>query len=198
MTDADPSKLRRIRALLNLAECASTPGPGDEREATSEEERADALEMAMRLMALYGIERAHLAALDPTSDPIDGTWVDLAEPYGAAKGHLMNRVAGPLRCRTLLYQVGRGNKRISVVGAASDRERTIMLYTSLLVQCATEVSRIKGGTAGRSRSLRNAFMYGYANRIHERLQEFEKRTVDETSDPTGTALVLVDRATLVD
>ncbi len=186
MTDVNATKLRQIRALLELAEHPSTP----------DGERTQALETAMRMMALYGIERAHLAATGAVSDPIDATTIQAPEPYGLAKACLLNGIGGVFRCR-VIRTPRKGT--LTIVGAASDREQVVMLYTSLLVQSSTEASRVAGNNAGHTRSRRNTFLHSYVNRIEERLTALHRRVVDEvTLREPGTALVLVDRTALVD
>lgn len=185
MTEANPATLRRVRSLLDLAEHTDTPP----------EERDHAMATAMRIMALHGIARAQLTASGGAPDPIDTTEVELGSSYTKGKCHLLWRIAKALRCKSI-YHIG--GRRSTVVGAASDRERVIMLYTSLLIQFATEASKLTGDSAGRTRALRAGFLWGFANRVGERLADHEGRAVAEASDSSGVALVLSDRSVLVD
>jgi hypothetical protein len=188
---ADEKALRRIRAMLDMAERASTP----------EGERQQALETAMRLMSLYGIEQAHLVGAGEVRDEIGSSVINLTDPHSHGKFLLVHYLAKALRCKAIATKYGGSRyQEVTVVGAESDRARVEMLYTSLLVQAYQRLSFISGPSAGRTRVLRASFLRGFAFRIGERLTEIEVRTIteDTTSTGSGAEIVLVDRVAQVD
>ena len=90
MNDHDPI-LAKVRKLLALAE--------DPAATTHEAETYTA--KATQLIADYGIDRALLAAADPTRDPIGDRVVVLDAPYAADKADLLATVATSLRCASV-------------------------------------------------------------------------------------------------
>ena len=56
---------------------------------------------AAQLIADYGIDRALLAAADPSRDPVGDRVVDLDPPYAADKAELLATVATRLRCKAV-------------------------------------------------------------------------------------------------
>jgi hypothetical protein len=196
MTDTPENILRRVRALLDRAEHASTPEP----------ERELAMVRATQLMADYGIQRTMLAANRLGSDPIDQTTIKITDPYSFEKASLLRAVAKPLGCETVRWRDGRRTRSMTIVGAESDRERVNMLYTSLLLQAERGMlAEVSGGYyAADTRAMRAGYLAGFAERIRERLKEAERRAARDYdvahagSGEPGTAIVLADRAALVD
>lgn len=195
MTEPSESILRRVRALLDIAE----------HERTGEHERDAAMAKATDLMAAYGIQRTMLAASSLTvDDPIDQTVIAMTDPYSYEKATLLVRITNALRCETLIYKQGRRATRVAIVGAASDRERVNMLYTSLLIQALRgmlrEVSPYRD--AGETKARRAAYLVGFACQVGERLRVAETRAARDYDEQRpagtpGTELVLADRTALV-
>jgi len=194
MTEPSESVLRRVRALLERAEHERTPEP----------ERDSAMTMAARLMAEYGIVRTMLAATGEIDNTIDETVIKMTDPYSYEKASLLHLVAKALGCKTMSYSSGRRRTRVSVVGAASDRERVNMLYTSLLLQAERGMHREVGGyDAANTRARRAGFFAGFTQRVYQRLLEAEQRAAQDydtehVGTGNGTALVLAGRAALVE
>lgn len=195
MTEPSESVLRRIRALLERAEHANT----------GEHEREAAMAKAADLMAAYGVQRTMLSATQGVDDPIDATVIAMTDPYSYEKAMLLIYIAIALHCKTHRWWRGRKTTRVAIIGAASDRERIEMLYTSLLIQAQRGMFRESSPypDAAATKGLRAAFLVGFGMRIGERLTEAEARaaqTYDEQrpAGSVGTELVLVDRAALVE
>jgi len=186
MTEPSQSKLRQVRRLLDVAEHPNTDSI----------ERENAMAKAMELMQLYSIDRAMLAMSNPDSDPIDMTVIDIPAAYFRAKVSLLNSIADNFRCKLVFNRYAKNAK---IVGADSDREQVIMLYTSLMIQLTRELLSVSGYSAGNTKSLRNTFMHGYRASDSQRLAALHQRVEQqaETGQP-GTALVLADRKSLVD
>ncbi|MEQ3549705.1 DUF2786 domain-containing protein [Pseudonocardia nematodicida] len=184
--------LDRIRKLLAKAERAGTP---DEAEIYT----AKAVEM----MARHGVDEVLLAASGPPrNDPVGGVRIEIEDPYSGAKARLLGWTAAALRCRWVMHDV-RGTRvgAVTVFGFASDRERVELLYTSLLLQAARQLTRVRPEHPGESvTAYRRSWIYGFAYRVHERLRQAEEAAVAE-APPAGTtsaALVLADRGDRVD
>jgi hypothetical protein len=194
-TEADGTKLERVRKLLAKAERAGTP----------EEERAYT-QKAVELMARHGIDEALLAAAEPGRDEIGVGRMEIADPYSAGKARLLGWTAAALRCRAVLHQAGGGRvAAVTVFGFRSDRERVELLFTSLLLQAARELTTCR--PAGRGESVaayRRSWLHGYAVQVHRRLVEAEGRAAQGAGDAPGgagaekTGLVLADRRERVD
>jgi hypothetical protein len=196
MTEPAEHILRRIRSLLDVAE----------HERTGDAERNAAMAKASALMATYGIQRAMLGASNlDTDDPIDATTIAIDDPYSYEKSFLLIRVAQALGCKPMSWTRGRRVTRVDIVGTGADRERVNMLYTSLSIQAIRGVLRESSPyrDAADTKARRAAYLAGFAIRVGERLCEAETRAArnyDEQrpAGAPGTALVLADRATLVD
>jgi hypothetical protein len=193
-------KLEVVRKLMAKAERAATP------------EEADSYTgMALRLCARHGIDAALVdaqrrAAHDPAADHPGAQRIPVHAPYSAAKARLLSWTAQALRCQVVLHQARGGRvDAVTVFGFAADRARVELLYTSLLLQACTELVRLRPRFPGESvAAYRRSWLYGFAQRVHQRLVEAEQAAADGT-DPTGgpgtgagasagaVALVLADR-----
>ncbi|SNS92977.1 DUF2786 domain-containing protein [Rhodococcoides kyotonense] len=173
---ADAKVLHRIRALLAKAESSTFSA---ERETFSAK--------AQELMTEYSIDTAVLSQRG--DDPADGVITrrfTVSNPYVDAKMKLLSSVAGPNGVRTVWY------KRlglIAVIGMPVDIELSELLYTSLLVQSAQDLERVGTHSGLRSKGFRRSFLFGYADRIRERLNEARVRAQNSASERYGTALV---------
>src|SRR5271166_743008 len=127
MPSEPPSALLdRVRKLLAKAEAEGVTPP--EAEALTAK--------AAELMARYGIDRARLAAARPDTDRPGSRVIDIDNPWGQVRAHLLAGLAGAMRCQCVLLSTTKPGARIHVFGYASDLERADILYTSLLLQMA--------------------------------------------------------------
>lgn len=197
--EAHEKILRRIRGLLDRAEHAETPAG----------ESDACMAKAMQLMADYGIQRAMLAAAGRVDDPIDGTRFRINNPYSREKCGLLCTIAYALGCKVIEHHcTGRAIDSATVIGAASTRERIEVLYTSLLLQVTHGMLREpRSWTASETRRIRVSYFVGFSAAVRTRLREAEARATREydaarSAHPgingPGTALVLADRAALID
>jgi hypothetical protein len=191
----DPRMLGKIRALLSKAE------------ATTFSEEADAFtEKAQDLMTRYAIDEALLDDADGHRE-VDTIRIHVENPYAQAKAQLLSTVGAVNRVR-VIWDDHHG--MATAVGMAIDLQLVEMLFTSLLVQATralTEAGNIRrdepgyrSGRPNRSPSFRRAFLYSYANRIGERLEESGARAGAAASSSHGAELVpvLAKRAEAVD
>ena len=182
----DPRMLGKIRALLSKAE------------ATTFSEEADAFtEKAQDLMTRYAIDEALLDDADGHRE-VDTIRIHVENPYAQAKAQLLSTVGAVNRVR-VIWDDHHG--MATAVGMAIDLQLVEMLFTSLLVQATralTEAGNIRrdepgyrSGRPNRSPSFRRAFLYSYANRIGERLEESGARAGAAASSSHGAELVPV-------
>ncbi|MFE7898291.1 DUF2786 domain-containing protein [Streptomyces sp. NPDC057424] len=169
---AESRMLTRIRALLAKAEATGFP------------EEADALSAkAQELMARHSVDEALLAARAPSPDTPGACRIGVEPPYEQAKAVLLDAVAGANHCRAVWNEpLGFS----TVVGFEADLEAVELLYTSLLVQATTAMTkaeaavvapaaRAQPGTRGRAggrkrtKTFRQSFLAAYAHRIGTRL-----------------------------
>jgi hypothetical protein len=193
MLDHD-ALLARVRKLLAKAEDP----------AVTEAEAESYNTKAAQLIARYGIDRAMLAAADTGTDEITTIKISLDNPYSRDKAGLLTNIAHPLRCRALLHRWGQTVTAVTVFGFRSDLERVELLFTSLLLQATTQLTRVRPVSTVRGESLsayRRTWLHGFAGAVHVRLQRSEDHATREhrTSGPGGQSaeLVLRDRNTLV-
>ncbi|WP_158888239.1 DUF2786 domain-containing protein [Amycolatopsis anabasis] len=194
MPDHD-ALLARVRKLLAKAEDPAVT------EAEAELYNTKAAE----LIARYGIDRAMLAADDHTSDEVATVRVRLDNPYSRDKAELMSSIAQPLRCRTVFHQLGKSVSAVTVFGYRSDLERAELLFTSLLLQAGTQLTRVRPDSWWGYESVsayRRTWLHGFSVAVHRRLAEAERRAVADHTATTAagrpTDLVLRDRKAVVD
>jgi hypothetical protein len=179
--------LTKVRKLLAKAEDpACTPAEAESFTAKATE-----------LIAKYGVDRALLAAADPTTDSIGDLVVEVPAPYALDKAGLLAGVAGALRCRSVRRRAD-GGFTMHLFGFDSDLERVELLYTSLLVQAARAMFAPGDGarrsTAAGTRAYRQSFLVAFASRIGERLRQAVEAVTDAYADRHATLLpVLADR-----
>jgi hypothetical protein len=190
--EASDRLLDRVRKLLAKAE--------GEGVTTAEAEALTA--KAAELMAKYGIDRALLAAQRPETDRPDSRLVDIYNPWGRVRAHLLCGLASALRCQPILVTAEDGTLRVHIFGYASDLERTDVLYTSVLIQMwhglvATQVP----ARAANARAWRRSWLLGFAAAVTARVRAAEDRaeqTASVTPDGHATAaLVLADRSLVI-
>jgi hypothetical protein len=166
---ADPRQLDRVRALLAKAESTSFP---EEAEAYTAK--------AQELMARHSIDHALLSVDIDAGDAPVGRRIGIDNPYEAAKALLLDAVAGANRCRAI-WSASFGF--VTVLGFVADVDAVELLFTSLLVQATTAMTRAgsRRDAHGRSttRSFRQAFLTAYAQRIGERLAAATKQATEQ-------------------
>ncbi|MFF5967538.1 DUF2786 domain-containing protein [Streptomyces collinus] len=151
--------LTRIRALLAKAEATGFP---EEAEALSAK--------AQELMARHSVDEALLAARAPSPDAPGACRIGVEPPYEQAKAVLLDAVAGANHCRAVWNEpLGFS----TVVGFETDLEAVELLYTSLLVQATTAMTKAeaaqRAGGRKRTKTFRQSFLAAYAHRIGTRL-----------------------------
>jgi len=166
--------LNRIRGLLAKAEGTDHPAEAETFTAKAQE-----------LMTRHAVDEAVLRGLQHDEIPVVSRRVHLQSPYANVKATLLNAVARPNRCRTVLmnaYDIA------VLVGTPTDVDQTELLFTSLLIQ-ATRAMADAGhrgtGSFDRSATFRRSFLLAYATRIGERLREADR----STTATYGTELV---------
>ncbi|WP_426569020.1 DUF2786 domain-containing protein [Streptomyces canus] len=156
---SDSRTLTRIRALLAKAEATGYP------------EEAEALTAkAQELMARHSLDEALLDAHAPAPDAPGACRIGVEPPYEQAKAVLLDAVADANHCRAVWNEPFCFS---TVVGFEADLEAVELLYTSLLVQAQTAMTRAEAAqrAAGRKRTktFRQSFLAAYAHRIGTRL-----------------------------
>jgi hypothetical protein len=188
--------LAKIRKLLALAEDA----------AATEQEAETYTAKAAQLIADYGIDQALLAAEDPSVDPVGDRVMSLDAPFAIDKGELLSAVAVRLRCRAVTRtRRGGGPKEISVhlFGHSSDLERVELLFTSLLLQAATALTRTPVPGYEHKAAFRRSWLAGFRMAVARRLDESEARAEADAgarfrANGRETGLVLADRTAQVE
>ncbi len=136
----EPRMLTRIRALLAKAEATGFP------------EEAEALTTkAQELMARHTIDEALLAARTHSRETPGACRIGVEPPYEGAKAVLLDAVASANRCRAV-WNEDLGFS--TVVGFEPDLDAVELLFTSLLVQGTTAMTRSEAGqrAGGRKRT----------------------------------------------
>lgn len=180
MSRLDPRMLGRVRALLAKAESTDF-----------EEEASAFMAKAQELIARHAIDEALLRAdRDDIGEPSLRRF-HLDDPYLDAKTHLVAEVADANRCRVVQQtQLG----WVTAFGYDGDLDAVELLVASLLAQGTAAM--LRAGTvrdaAGRSRtrSFRRAFLFGFGQRIGQRLRAATDEQVADAST-TSSALVPV-------
>ncbi|MGW2562615.1 DUF2786 domain-containing protein [Streptomyces sp. NPDC001514] len=159
VSGGEPRMLTRIRGLLAKAEATGFP------------EEAEALTAkAQELMARHSIDEALLAARGHRADVPGACRIGVDAPYETAKAILLDAVASANRCRAV-WNSALGFS--TVVGFEADLDAVELLYTSLLVQGTTAMTRAeasqRAGGRKRTKTFRQSFFLAYADRIGTRL-----------------------------
>jgi hypothetical protein len=199
--------LDKIRALLAKAE--STKFPEEAKAFTAK---------AQELMTKYSIDDAMLNAGKEDYGSIDGTdvWIP-ANEYRAPKVQLLTNVAAIFDCKLVVfrqtYRVVDGVRKrmfyVKVIGFEKDRDFSIRLWTSLLLQSEQELlspailARMQQecSAGGHSIRWRNSFMMAYGSQIYYRLLAAKRTATAQASmqyDGNTMAVVFVGRKALVD
>jgi len=196
MTEEILTKVRKI--LAKAEDPAATP-----------EEAETYTAKAAELIAEYGIDRALLARHDPDSDVVGDRVVVLdPPPDGVQRPH--PRVPHPrLRCRTVQrrrYVDGAKQISLHLFGFESDLLRAELLYTSLLMQATTALTRTVAPPWESTAAFRRSWLAGFTTAIGRRLADAEREAERRAStaraaatDAGGpsVALMLADRSAVV-
>ncbi len=188
--------LARVRKLLAKAE--------DPAATTSEAEAYTA--KASELMAAYGIDRALLAAADPSLDIVGDRVITLDRPYAAEKAHLVSQVALALGCRVVRrtrYPEGVKELSVHLFGHRSDLQRAEILFTSLLLQAMQSLAGTPIPPWDHPSAFRRSWLSGFSASVGRRLMAAERAAAERaearfTASGTSTALVLADRSAAVE
>jgi Protein of unknown function (DUF2786) len=191
-TEAPDKLLDRVRKLLAKAEDESVTPP-----------EAQALTAkAAELMAKYGIDRALLAAVRPETDAPGSRFVEIDNPWGRVKAHLLCGLGSALRCQCIMI-TGRGGLRIHVFGYESDIERADLLYTSVLIQMWHGLAGARVPDRASPRSWRRSWLLGFAAAVISRVRLAEQAArarADQSGapgEPSRAGLVLADRSLVI-
>ncbi len=189
-TDADPV-LRKIRGLLEKAEAS-----------TFEEESSALFAKAAELMGRHRITEAMIDAGRRPTDrgAIIGRDVQLGSgPYVRARLDLLDTVAEASCCR-VVTSTGWDGRVGTVVGHETDVSAVDVLYTSLLIQATVAMKGETVPVGEHTTAFRRSFLFGFSERVAERLREANRIVTDEIQADTSdsVALVLVDRKKAVD
>jgi Protein of unknown function (DUF2786) len=189
--EVDDRVLARVRALLAKAESTTFPAEAETFTAG-----------AHALMARHRIDHVLLAASGrPSDDGPSAQRLGVDAPYEWPKVCLLNSVAKPNDCRVVWHKpLG----FCTVLGHAGDLRAVEVLFTSLLVQATTSLTRDSSVARRRSstRGYRQTFLLSFATRIGERLTETTQQQTAEAvaSQNDGERLlpVLASRSAAVD
>lgn len=159
--DVEPKVLERVRRLLAKAEST-----------TFEAEAETFTAGAQSLMARHSIDAAVLAASEQTTGGPAMRRIGVSNPYESPKVNLLNGIAAANRARAVWSKhLG----FVTVIGHTEDLDAVETLFTSLLVQATSTMTRhgSRRDSSGRSRTaaFRRSFLTAFAVRIGERLHE---------------------------
>lgn len=182
--------LDKVRAMLALAESERDLGHEDTADAHTA--------TAMRWMAKYGIDEALAKARAKVSHKPTDKVFTIQAPYANTKNRLLALVARALHCEPILMNTRGSSERVHVFGFESDLELVGMLYTSLLLQMSSALSRHEFGPWITGRALmaeRRSFMFGFMGGVKPRLEAAYALAEAEADDTgtTGKELVLASR-----
>jgi hypothetical protein len=198
MTTPPNGKLDTVRKLLAKAE----------DQGTTPQEAEALTAKAAELMARHGIDRALLAASRPETDKPANRIITIDNPWAGVKALLLGGLASAMRCQAIDISIrgdGQG-QRVHVFGFQSDLERLDVLYTSLLLQMTSGLTRQQVPYAayvhGHAKSWRRSWMVGFTAAAVARVKQAEASAVQESAreqaasgaSGPGVELVLADRS----
>lgn len=197
ITDRDTdTRLARVRKLLAKAEDPA---------ATAQEAETYTAK-ASELMSAYGIDRALLAAGDPSLDVVGDRVIVLDRPYAAEKAQLVGQVALALGCRVVSrtrYPAGAKELSVHLFGHRCDLQRAEILFTSLLLQAMQALARTPVPPWDHAAAFRRSWLAGFSTAVGRRLARAERAAAEQAegrfaASGTSTALVLADRSAAVE
>jgi hypothetical protein len=168
--------LSKVRKLLAKAEATDN---ANEAEAFSAK--------AAALIAAHRIDPAHLAAGPDAADAL--VIEDLPIGRGAyvrARLALLAAVASANDCE-LVWRSGPTGAVAVLAGFAADVETTVLLYESLHLQAAAQMSAVRRPTPAATQRWRRAFLFGFASRVADLLAE-TRRDAERSAQATGSLL----------
>ncbi|MBQ0827332.1 DUF2786 domain-containing protein [Streptomyces tagetis] len=180
--------LARIRALLAKAEATGYPREAEALSAKAQE-----------LMARHSVDEALLSAGAPAPHAPGACRIGVEPPYEQAKAVLLDAVADANHCRAVWNEpLGFS----TVVGFEADLEAVELLYTSLLVQAESAMTKAeaaqRAGGRRRTKSFRQSFLAAYAHRAGTHLRAVAERTTAGAGTEHADALpVLASREAAV-
>src|SRR5690606_34718197 len=165
--EASARMLARIRALLAKAE--------DPAATRAEAEALFA--KAADLMAKYGIDRAMLAASDPSTDRVGDRVFTPEAPYAYDKVLLLNTIAQALGAQAMYKRGPRGEYQLHVFAMGADLERIDLLFTSLLVQATRFMTADLASAVGYRdvKVWKRDWLRGFTAEVWRRLRDAEER-----------------------
>lgn len=170
--DVEPKVLERVRRLLAKAEST-----------TFDAEAETFTAGAQSLMARHSIDAALLAASEHTTDGPVMRRIGVSNPYESPKTSLLNGIATANRARAVW---SKEFGFVTVIGHGEDLDAIETLFTSLLVQATSAMTRqgSRKDAYGRSRTaaFRRSFLTAFAVRISERLQEAADAEVTKVAE----------------
>ena len=182
--------LEKVRAMLAKAE------------STTFEAEAEAFTAkAQELMARHAIDAALIDSAAEVGESPTAVRIAVDDPYVEAKSLLLQVVADAVGCRAVFLP---RLAMSTVVGFATDLAAVELMYTSLLVQAQTAMvaaaRTAPPGTRPRSRGFRSSFLFSFASRIGQRLEEINAFVLAESEAERGIEVLpaLLSRDALVD
>jgi len=190
MTTEYEALVERVRKLLAKAE---STGNSNEAEAFSAK--------AAELIAVHRLDVAHVR------ESLERGTLGLRRlplgrgAYVRARLALLVAVAGSHDCE-VVFQTGSEGTTAIVAGYDVDLEMTELLYGSLHTQAATQMAAIRRPTPAATQRFRRSFLFGFARRVDELLDESRRASapppagatappptrVGTSAAPTGDAL----------
>ena len=185
--DTGDRTLAKIRALLAQAEHPTTG------EVEAEAFTARAAEM----IAKYGIDEALLSARQEHREQVGVKTMVFAAPYAYEKAVLLHNVARAMGGKIVMQS--KGGSCAKLYGMPADLVRIELLYTSLLLQSARELTRSPAPYYESPVAWKRSWLRGYAAAVGRRLVESERVAEQAATAETGAsvALVLVSRKSQV-
>ena len=190
-TTAPPEgKMEQVRKLLAQAEGFGTTAPAAEAFTVK----------AAELMARYGIDKMMLAATAKVPVTPGYKITPIETPFHHQKKDMLVRLGNALSLHPVVHRIAgeRGKYResfeVELLGSATDIDRCLILYRSMLVQ-ATRLLR-EDLRAGRGSAWKQSWLDGFSLRVAARVKDAEKNAAieyDQQHELTGeksTALVL--------
>jgi len=177
MSDITPEPmLSKVRKLLAKAEATDN---ANEAEAFSAK--------AAALIAAHRIDPAHLAAGPDSADALVIKELVIGRgAYVRARLALLAAVASANDCE-LVWRSGSTGAVAVLAGFAADVETTVLLYESLHLQAAAQMSAVRRPTPAATQRWRRAFLFGFASRVADLLAE-TRRDAERSAQATGSLM----------
>lgn len=182
----DLDKLGQIRALLAKAEATEFPAEAETLNAKAQD-----------LMFKYGIDEALAEAKSGQNHKPVKRRIDIEHPYAPQKANLLGNLVDIFGGRVVIFTPRKNHRYVEMFGYEDELDMVTVLYTSLILQGATEMINTPVPPLESPRAFRTSFWNAYSNRVVNRARAAYKQTLAEVDDSVGTALVLVDRKKVV-